>query len=195
MQMQYLGETLTPWWINSEVGTLAGDGPPHGKLFRYLRYDVKLELPWIEENYGPEIKQVFGRSFSEIDVIRMRSMDDPTIVETIYKLARIAAEKQVKAEHWLGDIPDWCDPTSPRWPRAARCGPERAKMPSRTMLPRMLARVQQIARDADRLNPAGSIRPSGKPPALAGCPTGRRRDSWQRAQPEVLRCRTALQCW
>ena len=77
MQMQYLGETLTPWWINSEVGTLAGDGPPHGKLFRYLRYDVKLELPWIEENYGPEIKQVFGRSFSEIDVIRMRSMDDP----------------------------------------------------------------------------------------------------------------------
>ena len=35
MQMQYLGETLTPWLINSEVGTLAGDGPSQGKLFRF----------------------------------------------------------------------------------------------------------------------------------------------------------------
>jgi uncharacterized protein len=132
MQMQYLGETLTPWWINSEVGTLAGDGPPHGKLFRYLRYDVKLELPWIEDNLGPEIKQVFGRSFSEVDVLRMRSMDDPTIVETIYKLARIAAEKQVKAEHWLGDIPDWCDPAagSPATARRQAAMDRRAQKPA-----------------------------------------------------------------
>jgi hypothetical protein len=115
MQMQFLGECLTPWWINSELGTLAGDGPPQGKLFRYMRYDVKLELPWIEENLGPEVKAAFGRSLGEVDVIRMRAMDDPTIVEDIYKLACLAAEKQVKAEHWLGDVPDWCDPnaTSP----------------------------------------------------------------------------------
>jgi hypothetical protein len=39
----------------------------------------------------------------------MRSMDDPTIVEDIYKLAKIAAEKQVKAEHWIDDVPSWCD--------------------------------------------------------------------------------------
>jgi hypothetical protein len=140
MQMQHLGETLTPWWINSEVGTLAGDEPPHGKLFRYLRYDVRLELPWIEENLGPEVKEVFGRNLTDIDVIRMRSMDDPTIVEPIYKLAKIAAEKQVKAEHWVGDVPDWCDPNVTSLAAARREARilERAKMPSRTMLPRML---------------------------------------------------------
>jgi hypothetical protein len=44
MQMQYLGQCLTPWWINSEVGTLAEDGPPQGKMFRFLPYDVRLEL-------------------------------------------------------------------------------------------------------------------------------------------------------
>jgi uncharacterized protein len=112
MQMQYLGECLTPWWINSEVGTLAGDGPPQGKLFRYLRYDVKLERPWIEENLGPEVKAAFGRSLTDVDVIRMRAMDDPTIIDDIYKLACLAAEKQVKPEHWLGDAPSWCDPAA-----------------------------------------------------------------------------------
>jgi hypothetical protein len=112
MQMQYLGQCLTPWWINSEVGTLANEMPPNGNLFRYLRYDVQLELPWIEENMGAEVKAAFGRNLTELDVIRMRSMDDPTIVEDIYKLAKIAAEKQVKAEHWVDDVPSWCDGTA-----------------------------------------------------------------------------------
>ncbi len=35
-------------------------------------------------------------------------MDDPTIIHDIYKLAQIAAEKQVKAEHWMGEAPSWC---------------------------------------------------------------------------------------
>ena len=112
MQMQYLGQCLTPWWINSEVGTLANEMPPDGNLFRYLRYDVRLELPWIEEHMGAEVKDAFGRNLTELDVIRMRSMDDPTIVEDIYKLAKIAAQKQVKAEHWVDDVPSWCDGTA-----------------------------------------------------------------------------------
>jgi hypothetical protein len=143
MQMQYLGEALTPWWINSEVGTLAGDVPPHGKLFRYLRYDVKLELPWIEENLGPEVREVFGRSLTDIDVIRMRSMDDPTIVEPIYKLAKIAAEKQVKAEHWIGDVPDWCDPnvTSLAAERREARVQERTKRPPAPVLPQKVGEV------------------------------------------------------
>jgi uncharacterized protein len=111
MQMQYLGQSLTPWLINSEVGTLAQDGPPHGKMFRYLRYDVRLELPWIEAELGPKVEEIFGRKLTEDDVIRMRSMDDPTIIKDIYQLGKIAAEKQVKAEHWLGDLPAWCDET------------------------------------------------------------------------------------
>src|SRR5262249_61069986 len=60
-QMQYLGECPAPWTINSEIGSLVGDAPPHGKLFRYLRYDVRLELPWIEKELGPRAEQGVGR--------------------------------------------------------------------------------------------------------------------------------------
>ena len=35
--------------INSEIGTLAGDGPPGGKLFRFTRYDVRLEQEWLDD--------------------------------------------------------------------------------------------------------------------------------------------------
>jgi hypothetical protein len=109
MQMQYLGECLTPWWINSEVEALEKERPASGKMFRFLRYDVTLELPWIEKELpADEVEKAFGRKLDRTDVIRMRSMDDPTIIEDIYKLAKIAAKKQVKAEHWLGDIPTWC---------------------------------------------------------------------------------------
>jgi hypothetical protein len=113
MQMQYLGQCLTPWVINSEIGTLCDDTPPQGKMFRFMRYDVRLELPWIEQELGPEVEAAFGRKLTVDDVVRMRSMDDPTIIPDIYTLARLAAKKQVKPEHWLGDLPAWCDGTHP----------------------------------------------------------------------------------
>jgi hypothetical protein len=112
-QMQFLGDCLTPWWIDSELGTLADETPLDGKLFRFLRYDVQLELPWIEKELGYRVEEEFGRKLTEIDVIRMRSMDDPTIIEDVYRLARIAAEKQVKREHWIGEMPTWCNDRRP----------------------------------------------------------------------------------
>jgi len=60
---------------------------------------LRLELPWIENELGPEVEQAFGRKLTEDDVVRMRSMDDPTIIPDIYALAKIAAAKQVKPEH------------------------------------------------------------------------------------------------
>jgi uncharacterized protein len=102
MQMQYLGETLTPWLINSEVGTLAGDGPSEGKLFRFMRYDVRLEAPWIKQNLDVDL--------SSAETIRLRAMDDPSIIEAVYQLATIAAQRQVKAEHWVGALPDFIAP-------------------------------------------------------------------------------------
>jgi hypothetical protein len=117
MQMQYLGECLTPWWINSEVGSLTGEKPVDGKKFRFLRYDLRLEWPWIEElreKIGPEkFDEEFGRKLTETEVIRMRSMDDPTIIEDIYNLARIAAKDQVKPEHWIGEMATWCNGQRP----------------------------------------------------------------------------------
>ena len=92
-QMQWLGECPQPWIINSEIGTIAGDGPPGGKMFRFLRYDVRLEAEWIEERLGEKIDQ------KEIE--RYRCMDDPAIIPSIYDIARRIAEQQVKPEHFL----------------------------------------------------------------------------------------------
>ena len=92
-QMQWLGECSTPWVINSEIGTLAGDGPPGGKLFRFTRYDVRLEREWLDD---------LGVAVADADIARYRCMDDPTIVPHIYELAHRAAEKQVKPEHFFG---------------------------------------------------------------------------------------------
>jgi hypothetical protein len=92
-QMQWLGDCPMPWVINSEIGTLAGDGPPGGKLFRFLRYDVRLETGWLAENLGLKV--------TEKDVERYRCMDDPGIVQSIYDVACVAAEKQVQLTHFF----------------------------------------------------------------------------------------------
>jgi F-type H+-transporting ATPase subunit b len=47
--------------LRAEIGTLAEDGPPGGKLFRFLRYDVKLETDWLERELGmtcPEYRRL-----------------------------------------------------------------------------------------------------------------------------------------
>lgn len=114
LQMQYLGECLTPWRIDAELGALVGEAPCNGKSFRFMRYNVILELDWIKQELGDyRVEQALGRKLTEVDVLRMRSMDDPTIIEDVYKIARIAAEKQVKPEHWAGAMPSWCNGQRP----------------------------------------------------------------------------------
>jgi predicted acylesterase/phospholipase RssA len=92
-QMQWLGECPAPWEINSEIGTLAGDGPPGGKLFRFMRYDIRLETDWLARELGLEV--------SAAELALLRAMDNPAAVERLYSIARLAAEKQVKPEHFF----------------------------------------------------------------------------------------------
>jgi hypothetical protein len=92
-QMQWLGDCPDPWPINSEIGSLADELPPESRWFRFMRYDVQLEKPWIETK--------LGKSVSEDAVASYRNMDDPSIIQTIYELALEAADKQVKREHFF----------------------------------------------------------------------------------------------
>jgi predicted acylesterase/phospholipase RssA len=91
--MQWMGECPEPWQINSEVGTLAGDAPPGGKMFRFLRYDVRLEKEWLAHELNYKI--------TDDALARIRNMDDPGTVNQLYEIGGLAAEKQVKVEHWL----------------------------------------------------------------------------------------------
>jgi uncharacterized protein len=92
--MQWMGECPAPWPINSEIGTLAEVTPPGGKLFRFLRYDVRLEKDWLARELDVQVSN---------DVLeRLRGMDDPTLVQQLYEIGCKAAEKQVKPEHLFG---------------------------------------------------------------------------------------------
>ena len=92
--MQWMGECPAPWLINSEVGTLAAELPPGGKMFRFLRYDVRLEKDWLARELNYDV--------SDDTITRLRGMDDPAAVHQLYEIGRMAAEKQVKIEHLSG---------------------------------------------------------------------------------------------
>jgi uncharacterized protein len=106
--MQWMGECLTPWKTNSEVGTLAEEMPQGGKMFRFMRYDVKLESGWLREELDVKV--------SDRDAERYRGMDNPAIVNETYEIAKLAAAKQVKPEHWLGALPEFLTTTGSRQP-------------------------------------------------------------------------------
>jgi hypothetical protein len=91
--MQWMGECPAPWQINSEIGNLANETPPGGKMFRFMRYDVTLEKDWLarELNY----------TVDDHRLAQLRGMDDPDLVHQLYEIGFAAAEKQVKVAHWL----------------------------------------------------------------------------------------------
>lgn len=91
--LQWLGETAQPWVIDSEIGTLADDAPPGGKLFRFQRYDVKLEPEWLAAELGMEP--------SPADLAAWRRIDDPGSVKAMFEMGVAAAQRQVRPEDWI----------------------------------------------------------------------------------------------
>ena len=88
--MTYLGQSPIAWPINSEIGDLGRVLAPTGDLFRFLRYDVRLEQSWLAEN--------LGKHFSADFIAKLRPMDNPANMQTLYELGRSAATDQVKRD-------------------------------------------------------------------------------------------------
>jgi uncharacterized protein len=101
--MQWLGESTTPWLVNSEIQDLAEQFPA-GPMFRFLRYDVRLETDWLDEHLGLRL--------TEKDLARVRAMDNPESIPLAYEIGGRAAEKQVRAKHW-GGVEGVSDPSPP----------------------------------------------------------------------------------
>ena len=88
--MTYLGQSPVVWPINSEIGDLGSLTAPIGNLFRFLRYDVRLEEPWLAQN--------LGKHFSSDLIAKLRQMDNPANMSTLYELGQSAAAKQAKRD-------------------------------------------------------------------------------------------------
>ena len=85
--MSWLGQASLKWPINSELGDLGKITPPFGNLFRYNRFDVKLEQRWLAQNLGANL--------SSAEVMALHKMDNPSNIALLYEYGRLAAETQI----------------------------------------------------------------------------------------------------
>jgi hypothetical protein len=90
--LQWLGETARPRVIDSEIGDLAGDGPPGGKLFRFASYNVDLEPEWLKHELGEDLDAEAMEG--------LRRIDNVAAAKELYRIGQLAAEKQIRPEDW-----------------------------------------------------------------------------------------------
>lgn len=91
--LQWMSNPRKPWPINAEIEDLAGQvlgiGPePHEPLLQFQRYDLELEAEKLA-------LMIDGKAPSARTLKQLRALDDPSEQETLYQLAKKAAETQV----------------------------------------------------------------------------------------------------
>lgn len=96
--LQWMSASSNPWKINSEIGDLSENylGQKQGlakPLLRFERYDAPLEAEWLETQLGIKVSQ------ERLD--SLRDFTNPRNIDELYKIGRAAADKQIKAEHFL----------------------------------------------------------------------------------------------
>lgn len=92
--MTYFGESPVSWPINLEIGDLGPLSPPSGKLFRFLRYDARLDQTWLEQS--------FEERFTPEALVGLQDMANPLNLDTLLRLGRGVGQRQVHADHLKG---------------------------------------------------------------------------------------------
>jgi predicted patatin/cPLA2 family phospholipase len=90
--LQWLTHSVTPWQIDRVVLTMEGDSRNGPQLATFARYNVLLEPGWMKTEV--EIEQALDK------LAKIAEMDDPTNMDELADIGRIAAAKQVKPEHF-----------------------------------------------------------------------------------------------
>jgi uncharacterized protein len=89
--LQWLTDCLTPWIIDRAVGDMRLDSQNGPQLATYVRYNVVLEQPWLQTE--------LCKPYDQAKIDQIRRMDDPSNMDDLVALGKIAAEKQIKPEH------------------------------------------------------------------------------------------------
>jgi uncharacterized protein len=92
--MTYFGQSPLRWPINLEIGDLGHLMPPGGPLFRFLRYDARLDQAWLEQELGERLLPAA--------VTVLQEMDNPLNLAALLHVGRGAGKRQVQAEHLKG---------------------------------------------------------------------------------------------
>ena len=89
--LQWLTNCVTPWTIDRAVGDMKADSARGPQLASYARYNVLLEPTWL----ATEVKV----DYTPDKLAKIAEMDDPSNMNELIELGRLAAAQQVKAEH------------------------------------------------------------------------------------------------
>jgi hypothetical protein len=90
--LQWLTNCVTPWTIDRAVQDMTLDSQSGPQLATYARYDVLLEADWLKSHADVE---VMSEKLSKI-----AEMDNPSNINDLAQIGRMAASKQVKPEHF-----------------------------------------------------------------------------------------------
>jgi hypothetical protein len=90
--LQWLTNCLTPWTIDRAVKDMKLDSQRGPQLATYARYNVLLEAGWLKTEL--QIDQTPDK------LAKIAEMDNPTNMDELAGIGRLAAAKQVKPEHF-----------------------------------------------------------------------------------------------
>ncbi len=89
--LQWMSQCPTPWPIDGEIGDLSDDQLGGDPLLHYLRYDVVLDLPWLQK---------LKLDYSSSKLRHIRQFDRPDLVSEWLDIGRRAAADQVDEKHF-----------------------------------------------------------------------------------------------
>jgi hypothetical protein len=96
MMLQSMSAVNIPWKIDREVGYLKHPEPPARRLLSYTRFELPLEVDWLEQAEWLRAKLEAG--FTDAQLAVLGRMDNCDAMDTLYELATAAAEHFVKRE-------------------------------------------------------------------------------------------------
>jgi hypothetical protein len=97
--LQWLSQPRRPWFINSEIGTMEGEllstadqGSTPKPFLTFVRYDTKLEIPWLLPRLGDAFRTTLNEGFIE----GLKRLDRPDMMQHMYNVGSRVADKQVE---------------------------------------------------------------------------------------------------
>src|SRR5215472_5826982 len=90
--LQWLTNCVTPWTIDRAVGDMRADSAGGPQLATYVRYNVLLDQKWL----STEVKV----DYMPDKLAKIAEMDDPSNMNELADIGRLAAATQVKADHF-----------------------------------------------------------------------------------------------
>jgi Patatin-like phospholipase len=96
--MQWLSKPNNPWEINSEIGDMKGEvlhpaehNADPKPLLSFVRYDTRLEMPWLSKALGDAFKTTLNEGFLE----GLKQLDRPDMMRQMYDVGAVVAAAQV----------------------------------------------------------------------------------------------------